>query len=801
MIMSSTPETIPATVGGPPRWIYFILFALSGFSGLIYESIWSHYLKLFLGHAAYAQALVLIIFMGGLALGSWLAAQLSGRWRRPIMVYAVVEAIIGVLALVFHPTFVGLTDAFFDALLPAVGGSAGNVLKWVAAALLISPQCVLLGMTFPLLTGGVLRRYPGQPGHSLSLLYFTNSLGGALGVLASGFWLIGAVGLPGTIAVAGALNIALALLVFLLVRSDPGRDHVAAMPAAPAGQAPGAGLSLAPLFLMAAALTGTASFLYEVGWIRMLSLVLGSTTHSFELMLSAFIGGLALGGLWIRKRLETHPDPLALAGRVQLVMAVLAVASIVVYVQSFSWMEAVLPRLPLTDRGFLAFTLLSHGIAVAVMLPAAFAAGMTLPLFTFVLLRQGVGEKAIGQVYAANTIGSIAGVLLAVHVGLPYLGLKGTVGAGALLDAILGVVLLHRAGKITGVPAGRALQVGAAVLVVVISGLAIMPVDPRTTVSGVYRYGRAALPDYATVEFYRDGKTATVAVIDWGEGSRTISTNGKPDATLQMNRLAKAALDEQTMVLAGALPGAYHPTMKRAAVIGFGSGLTTHTMLAEPGLEVVDTIEIEPAMVEAARLFDYRVRRAYEDPRSQIRIEDAKTFFPLGGSRYDVIIAEPSNPWVSGVASLFSSEFYTLANRYLEDDGLFVQWVQLYEFNDQLAVSVLKALAPHFDDFALYTHDFDGIIVARKRGQLGKPDYDRVMAVQGVESMARVGLPTPASIGWQLKAPRSRLLPLLDRYPEVPANSDYYPYVDLNAPIARFKQTTADTFVVGAGLF
>ena len=141
------------------RSALFAIFAVSGFAGLIYESIWAHYLKLFLGHAAYAQTLVLAIFMGGMAVGSWISSRLSPRWRNLLMAYAVTEAAIGLLALVFHEIFVGSTGLAYDTVLPWLGGSAGAVyaFKWVFSALLIFPQSVLLGMTFPLMTTGVLR--------------------------------------------------------------------------------------------------------------------------------------------------------------------------------------------------------------------------------------------------------------------------------------------------------------------------------------------------------------------------------------------------------------------------------------------------------------------------------------------------------------------------------------------------------------------------------------------------------------------------------------------------------------------
>lgn len=792
--MSRPTEPAPSGAklkNAPPKWVFFAIFAISGFSGLIYESIWSHYLKLFLGHAAYAQSLVLMIFMGGLALGSWLSARFSERIRLPILMYALVEGVIGVIALLFHTGFVALSDTFYFTLLPTLDSPVlAGLLKWGAAAALIVPQSVLLGMTFPLMTTGIIRRYPDQPGGNLSMLYFTNSIGGAVGVLASGFWLINAVGLPGTIMTAGLLNIALAIVVFVLVRVDPTPDRPAVRaPAGPAALADDR--TLAVLFFVAAGITGAASFIYEVGWIRMLSLVLGATTHSFELMLSAFITGLALGGLWIKRRIDTIRNPVSFAGWVQVVMGAMAILTVPLYVQTFDWMAALLPGLGRNDAGYTLFTAASHVIALVVMVPTTFLAGMTLPLFTHVLMRGRQGEQVIGKVYAANTLGAIVGVLFAVHVGLPLLGLKLLIGFGAALDILLGIALLYRSEERPALPrALRGALVGGATLVL-IAGL--VDLDPRRLASGVYRYSRAEFGPDAELLFYKDGKTASISLVAY-DTEVALATNGKPDASIQMNLSLPRTSDEITMIMAASLPLAYNPGARQVANIGLGSGLTTHTLLAYDAIENVDTIEIEAAMIEGARGFGARVDRAFTDPRSKIHLEDAKTFFSLQNRKYDVIIAEPSNPWVSGVASLFSEEFYRTVPNYLSEGGILVQWLQLYEFNNDLAFSVLKALSEHFTDYAIYNTDNTNIlIVAKASGTLNEPAFDRVLTgALGLEA-AGVGLEGPADFLVR-KTGSARIISSLLAQSPIPANSDYFPFLDLNAGKARFLSEIALLF-------
>jgi predicted membrane-bound spermidine synthase len=764
------------------------MFTVSGFSGLIYESIWSHYLKLFLGHAALAQSLVLVIFMGGMAVGAWLVSRYSSSWKLPLLAYAIVEVVIGVLALLFHGVFQSIIDAFYFSILPGIGApTVGLILKWSAAALLIFPQSVLLGMTFPLMSAGILRRYPSTPGGSLAMLYFTNSIGAAIGVLVSGFWLIGKVGLPGTIFTAGLLNVGLAVTIWVLIKLDP--EPLA--PAIPAtdSESPDA-RSVTSLFLVAAFITGAASFIYEIGWIRMLSLVLGSTTHSFELMLSAFITGLAFGGLWIKRRIDRIGDPVRFSGRVQILMGTAALLTLPVYAMTFEWMEGLLSALRSTEAGFALFSLGSHLIAMAVMLPATFLAGMTLPLFTFVMMQSGSGEKAIGRVYAANTFGAIVGVVFAINIGLPLLGLKNLIAFGAALDVILGLVLLARSTDSRRIPrlAGSGL-VGVGAIGMILFGFNL---DQRLLISGVYRIGDlSGLPNINVIS-YEDGKTASISLAIFGDDVVTIATNGKPDAGIYFGDEDRTTQDEITMMLLGSLPLAYKPDARVGGNIGMGSGLTTHTLLADPDIELVDTIEIEPKMSEAAEHgFGKRVERTFNDSRSVIHIDDAKTFFSLQNRRYDFIVAEPSNPWVSGVASLFSTEFYNTVTNYLVEDGLFVQWLQLYEFNDALVMSVLKAISPHFGDYAIFsTGNDDVLVIARKDGELGDPDFSRLLSGKMAQELRHVNLVTADDFLLRKLAEKETVEAMFD-YFRVPANSDYFPYLDLNAGKARFAQSDA----------
>src|ERR1051325_1592237 len=335
--MTSGPR--PRPPGPSLLAVLALLFVFSGAAGLFYEAVWSRYLSLFVGHDAYAQILTLVIFLGGMGIGAPAAGRRPERLRDPLFVYAVVEALIGILGLAFHDLmYLPVTGWAFARLFPALGGGVTVALaKWLLAGLLILPQSILLGATFPLMSAGAIRRLPEGPGRTLSVLYFSNSLGAAAGVLVAGFVLFRMVGLPGTLVAAAVVNLVVALGAMGVARSGRSEKREARRVEEGRESLLADSSSLTPLVLTLASGTAIASFVYEVGWIRMLSLVLGSSTHSFELMLSAFILGLALGAWFIRRRAHTFSAPPRALAVGRLVMGAPARGTLPLYLQSFSW--------------------------------------------------------------------------------------------------------------------------------------------------------------------------------------------------------------------------------------------------------------------------------------------------------------------------------------------------------------------------------------------------------------------------------------------------------------------------------
>jgi hypothetical protein len=320
--------------------------------------------------------------------------------------------------------------------------------------------------------------------------------------------------------------------------------------------------------------------------------------------------------------------------------------------------------------------------------------------------------------------------------------------------------------------------------------------------SGVYRSGGLPSRGAFITTFYRDGRTATVTVGRSRGGTLTLSTNGKPDASVDVAWLAPDAGstkrrsllngDLSTQVLLPLIAIAHAPNAKSAAIIGQGSGMTSHFLLGSPTLRQLATIEIEPEMIRASKAFRTVNHRVFDDDRSRFIVDDARSYFAGAGHRFDLIVSEPSNPWVSGVAGLFTTEFYARIRNYLAPGGVFAQWMHLYEMNDLLVLNVLAAVQENFPAYVVYLmSDTDIGIIATTAASVPDPDWRVTEWPMMAEDLGNVSGLTPSSLAALELADAKALSPLVAA---VRPNSDFAPVLDLSAERARYLDREAVGF-------
>jgi spermidine synthase len=697
------------------RWSFLGLFALSGAAALVYEVVWTRLLTLQIGHGVAAASTVLAAFMGGLAAGAAAGGRIGQRLTPPsaLRAYAGLELAIAAAAVVLPFVLRGLQPVLATVYANGDGGTAFVALRLGMSLVLLSLPAAAMGATFPIASRWMVRSASSMSDDA-GRLYAANTLGAAVGALAAGFALLPAIGLAGTTAVGVVLN-ALAAAGAWALSSAP-------MPPPPEPRAPAtvkggksrrrpvATLAGRP-WLAAAALgiTGLASLTLQVVWTRLLAAILGPTTYAFSIVVTTFILGIA-GGAAIGARLSrslTHVEvalatAVLLAGGLALVAAsgvdaaLLAVARLVA--EPDATFQSVLTRQVV--------------LAASLLLPMALAFGAAFPLAVAVASR--TDETAVtdlGNVYAANTIGAIVGALASGFVLIPAIGLHNTVRLVAAMTALAAACL-----AITARASRTRQAVTVALAAGVLGGAWLAPSwDPRLLTSGAYKYAPALRgPDLQTaltageLRYYREGATATVAVRELA-GSTSLSIDGKVDAS--------DAGDMLTQRLLAHVPLLLHPQPTSALVLGLGSGVTLGSALTH-GLDRAVVLEISPEVVEASRFFDAENHRVLDDPRTRLIVGDGRTHLLLSDEQYDVIVSEPSNPWMAGIASLFTREFFEVARARLTPGGVLCQWAHTYDISEADLRSIVATFLEVFPQGTLWLVGEADVLLVGSNGPL-----------------------------------------------------------------------------------
>ena len=769
-------------------------FFVSGVAGLIYQLAWSRYLALFLGHTSYAVVAVLVAFMGGLALGNaWLGAVVD-RSRRPLAFYAWLEIGIALYAFLFpyyfevcHKLYVTLARGF------SAGETSLLMLKFFFSLFLVLIPTAMMGATFPALTRFVTRSINELRG-KVAWLYCINSLGAVFGCFVADYWWIPRFGLELSLLGSGMLNLlvgicalGLSKMVFEGERTPPAEEiH-------PVGETEVFTPRELRLAFWAIGLSGFVAMLYEVAWTRLLALALGSSTHAYTLMLVTFILGIAAGGAVVA-RCKNLRHTLEAFGWAEAALAIAVLFSMFGYEFLPYGLVVVTRHIARTPDSYPLYELVQAALCLAVMFIPAVCLGMTLPLAsriaTAALAHTG---RSVGRVFAVNTAGTVLGAGLTGLLFMPALGLSRTFALGVVANAFIALMILRRNSNLR-----RTLVVGCVggFFLFVVAGFYF-----ESRWQGAFSYGwwRAQqvpksiaefrqLSQSLDIRYYRDGASATVTVNAQVRGTNThlfMRVNGKVDASSQG--------DHFTQLLLGHIPLILRPASTNALVIGLGSGMTCGAILRHPTIQNVTAVEISPEITHAARFFGEFNDHALDNPRFHLVKEDAKSFLKISDQRFDVIVSEPSNPWMAGVAGVFSQEYYQDCADHLSPDGMMVQWLQIYESSDEVFSMVLRTFSSVFPSVSIWrTQSGDLALV----GSRIPPVIDLVVAKKRFDDpsiqkdMERMDIRTfPVFLSLEI-ASADNGSALVSA--EGPIHSDYFPALEYEAQKAFFVRQSSE---------
>ncbi|MBI1723582.1 MAG: fused MFS/spermidine synthase [Gemmatimonadetes bacterium] len=703
---------------GARRALFGSLFFLSGAAALVYELIWVRQLYQFFGSTIHSVTTVVAAYMGGLGLGAYVLGRRADRDANPARLYGVLELAIGAFGIASPFVLYEVGRGYLAVARTLEPGLwAATAIKFVFAFAVLLVPTFLMGGTLPILTRAFAGERTDHLRRELALFYGLNTVGGVAGCMLAGYALIEYVGLRQSLIATGFLNLALGAAALALAGRRALETPEPAAGRAPAlGPDPGADTRRLALWLIA--ITAFASLLYEIAWTRVLVLVVGSSTYAFTTILACFLFGIGFGSLVAIGRGWPSRDLLIRSALIQGAIGVLA-----------SLLFPFFGALPVYIVGTLQVSFLTpaellvlQGLAVAVVVvPPAFGMGLSFPILAELAAeRAGTTGRASGRAYFANTLGSIAGAVITGFLLIHLIGSERTLQLGVVVNVSAAAVMawwLYRERAAGGLPVPverLPLAIGALALVVTFAtpSWSRRLLDRGPAIYGKEEMGRWELGNFlrgygAEQLVFDEGWNAAISV--WRNGNATwLKSNGKADAS--------SVADMNTQVMVGLMPALAHPAPRRAFVLGFGSGASARTVADVPGLERIDVVEIERAVLRAAPHFAIVNRDVLHDPRVRVIEDDARSALQLAREPYDIVVAEPTNPWIAGVAALFTRDFFRVVSAHLADDGVFSQWVQTYRVPQgviSVVVANLRSVFPHVELW--YANPNDLILLASRR--------------------------------------------------------------------------------------
>jgi spermidine synthase len=696
-------------------WGVMPLLFVSGLSSLAYELVWMRELRLVFGSSTMSTSAVLAIFMGGIGFGSIFLGRKAERHGNPLRLYGYFELIIAVSAM-FTPFLILFIENIYlrTGGVQSLGFLPATLLRLFLSTLVLGVPTFFMGGTLPAIAKAIVNEFDlGR--RELGFLFGINTLGAVTGVWLVVFVMLESFGSQKTLWAAGLLNLIVAVVALIIAR------HVKSTSLGEEGLSSGTEskhatvihstrTSIIPQGYVygAACLAGFCFFFMELVWYRMLTPLLGGTTYTIGIILAVALFGIAIGGLgyWMRRYtvVSTLRVLALICGLEALFMAVpFALGDRI----------AVLASLlrPIGTVGMVGYVVGWIVITMIVVLPASIAAGYQFPLLIGL---RGRGRKRVaketGQIYAWNTLGSIAGSLIGGIILLPLLGAVPSWQLNVLLLSMLAGMSIILSIRYEGRRFFLIIPAYVSVMALLLLQTAGPTAAWRHRQIGVGRIDLAKFSHNEIQNWINEGRRNIL----WEKEGREVGLamekydglafiiNGKIDGNVKG--------DAGTQIMAPLISAILHPNPEKALVVGLGTGSSTGWLASIDSITKVDTIEIEPAILEVAKRAAPMNQNALENKKVNIIVGDAREVLMTNKENYDIIFSEPSNPYRAGIASLYTLEFYQAVAKRLSPNGYFSQWVQGYGVDSQTIITIYSTLTAIFPEVETWETSINDLI-------------------------------------------------------------------------------------------
>ncbi|MBF0546066.1 MAG: fused MFS/spermidine synthase [Candidatus Riflebacteria bacterium] len=766
-----------------------IVFFFSGLSGLILEIVWFRWLHLLLGVSNYSVTAVLTAFMLGLAFGGRYLGRIADRTKNPLKFYAWLEIGIGFYSL-FLPDILAKMAVVQSFIYPSLSDFRFLLVsvRFFLAFFPLLPATFLMGGTLPFLAKFLESTFDTSK-KQISILYSVNTFGAASGALVGGFFLIEHYGVLFSSNLACTIDILLGIIVLGFSNSaqnftantnsgefDPQKQlnsisYIATSPSETK--------SARKFLLWATAICGFSSMGLEVCWNQVIPLILGSSIYSFSLILIAFLLGLCYGAFSSASFKKIHETGITRIGFLLVFAGLATTISIPIL--------GVLPKIFLLARksleiSFYSFHLIQLLILFFIFLVPAACFGAAFPLIARILSTNSKIGESIGSTFWWNTLGTVFGTILTGFVFIPTIGTKNSIFLLIIVLSAFGIILLAK----SDLKKAKLLSILGLTIGIISFVAVFFPWDKKILLSGVFRYwenqslGSIGDPQNNEILYFKEGICGTVSVHKVSQNI-SLRINGKPDAS--------TGGDMTTQLFCGYLPTVFSKNRKRILLIGLGSGVSVAACLKFPEVEQIDVLELNPYVVEASKLFAEYNDRYWENPKVRIIEEDARNYVDLCKEKYDVIAAEPSNPWVAGEANLFSVEIFQKYKQLLNPGGFIYQFAHIYEMSPEMMHIILYSFMKAFPKSTLWMTSFEDIGLIGSK-DASTPDLKKLEELFKNDAIKKSFKPFKIDRALQLYSllifPPEGLESFVEKGV---VNSDNFPVLEFLAPRVFYNQT------------
>ncbi|MEW5820078.1 MAG: fused MFS/spermidine synthase [Cyanobacteriota bacterium] len=674
--------------------ILLIAFFISGCSALIYQIIWVKELTLIFGSQTLAVSTILASFMGGLSLGSFIISRYANKITNVVKVYIILEIIIALYALIIPFIFI-ISDNLYQLIWTLISENYTiiSLFRFVVTLIILIIPTSMMGATLPLL----IKLYVKQDDTIIrytSILYGVNTLGAVVGTFISGFYLIETVGINGTNYIAVSLNFIAALIASSLLFLDS-ESSIKNKLISTEIKIKTINLSgIEKLILLTMLISGFSSMVFEIIWSRQLVLIFGSTTYAYTSMLVIFLIGISVGSISINRLLIYSKQTIKSFAVFELLIGLLVIWGTFYYKDLF-YLFNVLSRT--LDSSLYVFNIIL--MALLIIFPPTFLLGIIFPLSIKIFTQESkeISERT-GLIYSFNTLGCIMGSFSTGFILIPIIGLQNSIILGASLNILLAGLFFFIS---TENNKSKWVNILSSIIIVIL--IFVFPAKWEKQIISTSTYLNKSGNDKKTyndyyqnlrnynIVYYKEGQNTTISVVEWSlnnDKNYSLYSNGKIEASTYFK-------DMRNQSMISYLPLIIMNKPKKVLIIGMGSGITASVAASFP-IKSLDVVELEKAILGASKFFS----RYYGNPLSNKKIkfieDDARNYLKVTNKKYDLIISEPSNVWVNGVASLFTIDMYKIIKKKLNQNGILCQWLQIYDLKPEVIKSVLMALKKEF---------------------------------------------------------------------------------------------------------